>query len=254
MTDQRPTPRPSRSSSRPEEPAMNRHRLPVLPCSPRPTVLVPLRGAHDADAIPAFARKYQLSCSTCHAPFPRLKPFGEEFAARGFRMEDPAQEPTRATYDVGDPMLKLFRELPAGRAPGRLRLLRAGRGGRGRLRVALVRSSSSPAGRSPSKMSYYFYAILEKGERSSSRTPSLQFNERLRAAGGPDDRASSRSPTRCSSASCASSATTTPSSRPGSVICPPTSPTTGASSLTWHAPAEVDVIGQLVNGNGIERR
>ena len=30
--------------------------------------------ARRADAIPAFARKYQLSCSTCHAPTPRLTP------------------------------------------------------------------------------------------------------------------------------------------------------------------------------------
>ena len=58
-----------------------------------------------AEAIPAFARKYQFSCSTCHAPVPRLKPFGEAFAARGFRLEDPSQEPPRATYDVGDPTL-----------------------------------------------------------------------------------------------------------------------------------------------------
>ena len=65
-----------------------------------------------ADAIPAFARKYQLSCSTCHAPFPRLKAFGEEFAGRGFRMDDPSKEPARATYDVGDPMLSLPRDLP----------------------------------------------------------------------------------------------------------------------------------------------
>ncbi len=66
----------------------------------------------EASAIPAFARKYQFSCSVCHAPFPRLKPFGEEFAARGFRLEDPSQEPTRAQYDTGDPLLKLWRDLP----------------------------------------------------------------------------------------------------------------------------------------------
>ena len=29
-------------------------------------------------AIPAFARKYDTSCLTCHAPFPRLKAYGEE--------------------------------------------------------------------------------------------------------------------------------------------------------------------------------
>ena len=33
-----------------------------------------------AEAIPAFARQHKISCTTCHAPFPRLKDFGEEFA------------------------------------------------------------------------------------------------------------------------------------------------------------------------------
>jgi hypothetical protein len=42
---------------------------------------------------------------------PRLKPFGEAFAARGFKL-DPAQEPPRATIDTGDPELHLMRELP----------------------------------------------------------------------------------------------------------------------------------------------
>ena len=40
--------------------------------------------ASDADAIPAFARRYNLSCSTCHAPFPKLKPYGDDFAGNGF--------------------------------------------------------------------------------------------------------------------------------------------------------------------------
>ncbi len=46
-----------------------------------------------ADAVPAFARTHKLSCSTCHAPFPRLKPFGEEFAGNGFTL--PEQEKDR---------------------------------------------------------------------------------------------------------------------------------------------------------------
>ena len=40
----------------------------------------------DANAIPAFARKYRTTCATCHAPFPRLTPFGETFAGNGFVM------------------------------------------------------------------------------------------------------------------------------------------------------------------------
>ena len=73
--------------------------------------LVALLCVMDAAAIPAFARKYKVSCTTCHAPFPRLKPYGEEFAGRGFVMEA-GQEPARATVDAGDELLQLPRELP----------------------------------------------------------------------------------------------------------------------------------------------
>ena len=40
--------------------------------------------AENAGAIPAFARRYKMSCTTCHAPFPRLKAYGDEFAGAGF--------------------------------------------------------------------------------------------------------------------------------------------------------------------------
>ena len=42
---------------------------------------VPLR----ASAIPAFARKYETSCLTCHTVYPRLNPFGEAFRRNGYR-------------------------------------------------------------------------------------------------------------------------------------------------------------------------
>ena len=64
-----------------------------------------------ADAIPAFARRYRVSCNTCHAPFPRLKPYGDEFAARGFALE-PGQDPARAQVDLGDDLLQLPRDFP----------------------------------------------------------------------------------------------------------------------------------------------
>ncbi len=38
------------------------------------------------DAVPAFARKYQTSCQTCHILFPKLNAFGEAFRLRGHRM------------------------------------------------------------------------------------------------------------------------------------------------------------------------
>ena len=39
-----------------------------------------------ASAIPAFARKYETSCQTCHVGFPKLNAFGEAFRLNGYRM------------------------------------------------------------------------------------------------------------------------------------------------------------------------
>ncbi|MCF7798187.1 MAG: hypothetical protein K9N11_06945 [Lentisphaeria bacterium] len=66
--------------------------------------------AETARAIPAFARKYRMSCNTCHTMFPKLKDFGDEFAGNGFVM--PGVEPSRAFLETGDIELLLQRELP----------------------------------------------------------------------------------------------------------------------------------------------
>jgi hypothetical protein len=42
--------------------------------------------ASTAHAVPAFARKYQTSCQTCHIVFPKLNAFGEAFRLRGYRL------------------------------------------------------------------------------------------------------------------------------------------------------------------------
>jgi len=63
-----------------------------------------------AGAIPAFARKYRMSCTTCHAPMPKLKAYGDEFAGNGFVLED--QNAPRYFVDTGDELLNLIRELP----------------------------------------------------------------------------------------------------------------------------------------------
>jgi len=49
-------------------------------------ILVALGAASPARAVPAFARKYQTSCQTCHIVFPKLNAFGEAFRLRGYRM------------------------------------------------------------------------------------------------------------------------------------------------------------------------
>jgi hypothetical protein len=50
------------------------------------TVLVGwLLTAWPAHAIPAFARRYETSCSTCHTQFPNLNAFGEAFRRNGYQ-------------------------------------------------------------------------------------------------------------------------------------------------------------------------
>lgn len=63
-----------------------------------------------SSAIPAFARKYDMSCQTCHSPAPKLKAYGEEFAGNGFQLSD--KESPRFFRETGDDRLTLMRELP----------------------------------------------------------------------------------------------------------------------------------------------
>jgi hypothetical protein len=105
-----------------------------------------------------------------------LKPFGEAFAARGFRLEDPSQEPPRATYDTGDPTLRLLRELPIA-----FRL-----DGYGSFKSdvpaesdvewpwAFKILSGAPISEN---ISYYLYFILEKGGVEGLEDAYLQFNK-----------------------------------------------------------------------------
>jgi hypothetical protein len=65
--------------------------------------------ASPVDAIPSFARKYNVSCNLCHDPAPRLTDFGEQFAANGFEFA-PA-EPPRDTIDTGDTLLRLLQRI-----------------------------------------------------------------------------------------------------------------------------------------------
>ena len=61
-------------------------------------------------AIPAFARRYKISCSTCHAPFPKLKPYGEDFAGDGMILKE--EEKARDYVSAGDDLLWLNRDFP----------------------------------------------------------------------------------------------------------------------------------------------
>lgn len=73
-------------------------------------LILVLASAGSLEAIPAFARKYSMTCQTCHAPFPRLKKYGLDFAVNGYVLTD--KPAPRAVIDTGDSLLNLMRELP----------------------------------------------------------------------------------------------------------------------------------------------
>jgi len=61
-----------------------------------------------SEAIPVFARKYNMSCNTCHAAFPRLNEFGEQFVASNYRLPNWKD----GTLQTGDEMLALPSSVP----------------------------------------------------------------------------------------------------------------------------------------------
>lgn len=113
-----------------------------------------------AEAIPAFARKYQISCQVCHSPaMPVLKTFGDEYAGAGFRMTD--YESPRYFINAGDDRLSLFRELPlAIRIDGfaTVNFNNEGTADFGAPFVVKVLSG----GELSDKLSYYFYFLMNE--------------------------------------------------------------------------------------------
>src|SRR5499427_10695072 len=49
-------------------------------------IWVMLASVPKTSAIPAFSRKYQTSCTTCHNNYPELNDFGEAFKKNGFKL------------------------------------------------------------------------------------------------------------------------------------------------------------------------
>ncbi len=129
--------------------------------------------ASDIFAIPAFARKYNMSCKTCHSPFPKLKAYGDEFAGNGFVLKD--QDAPRYFVDTGDPELSLIRDLPLA-----LRL-------EGHVTYNHNKSEQSDfstpllfklltGGAITKDVAYYVYYILENGERGKIEDAWIMFN------------------------------------------------------------------------------
>ncbi len=128
-----------------------------------------------SSAIPAFARKYRISCQTCHSPaIPKLKPYGDQFAVDGFRIAD--QETPRYFIETGDNKLSLLRDLPlAVRFDGHLSY---------NFGDKTRQDFGSPfgikllsGGELSDKLSYYFYFFIsEKGEVAGVEDAFIMYN------------------------------------------------------------------------------
>ena len=56
----------------------------------------------EAQAIPAFARKYNVACNTCHVPsFPKLNDFGNRFRDQGYQMGTDNDLPAHEGISMG---------------------------------------------------------------------------------------------------------------------------------------------------------
>ena len=100
-------------------------------------------GDDGAHVIPAFARKYGVSCAVCHNPAPRLNSVGESFAANGFRFSP--DEPMGDTIATGDELLTLLRRIDLafrGRQRGQVGVVV---GGRRPALSAVLRAAASSA-------------------------------------------------------------------------------------------------------------
>ena len=134
--------------------------------------------AQTARAIPAFARKYRVSCSQCHAPVPRLNAFGEAFAANGF--EFAVGEPPRDTVATGDALLRLQNDLPlAIRYDAYLRAQNEPVDGQNAIDFQtpwVIKLLSG--GQVADKVSYYMYFLLsERGEVAGLEDAYVQFTD-----------------------------------------------------------------------------
>jgi hypothetical protein len=150
---------------------MNTHRAAML------ILLLVIISFHEAAAIPAFARKYNMSCTTCHQPAPKLKPYGDEFAGNGFQMPD--QEAPRAFRETGDEDLLLMREIPlALRFEGYARWLHPQTNTHGSDFQWPYLIKLLSGGQITRDVSYYFYFFFgERGEVTGLEDAFIMFNK-----------------------------------------------------------------------------
>lgn len=129
--------------------------------------------ANDILAIPAFARKYNMSCKTCHSPFPYLKSYGNDFANNGFQLKD--KDAPRYYVDTGDDYLSLIRDVPlAFRLEGYV-TYNEGNAEQSDFTTPILFKLLS-GGSITKDVAYYVYYIIESGETGKIEDAWLMFN------------------------------------------------------------------------------
>jgi hypothetical protein len=127
----------------------------------------------DILAIPAFARKYNMSCKTCHSPFPALKDYGNDFAGNGFQLAD--KDAPRYYVDTGDEELSLIRDFPlAARLEGYITYNQEKSEQSDFYAPVLFKILTG--GAITNDISYYVYYILESGEVGKIEDAWFMFN------------------------------------------------------------------------------
>lgn len=126
-------------------------------------------------AIPAFARKYNMSCQTCHTPvMPGLKDYGEDFAGDGFRLQD-YDAPGYYT-ESGDEKLSLIRNFPIAVRFDGFVTYNNGNDQKSDFESPYLLKLLSGGAISP-KVSYYFYFYMnERGEVAGVEDAYLMYN------------------------------------------------------------------------------
>ncbi|MBN2200115.1 MAG: hypothetical protein JW747_09745 [Candidatus Aminicenantes bacterium] len=133
--------------------------------------------AASVSGMPAFGRRYSLSCKTCHAPFPRLLAYGEEFAGDGFVIKD--KDSPRYFQDTGDDLLSLIRNIPVALRFDGFTAFNNAATGRFDFNTPYVLKLLS-GGELFKNVSYYFYFFFsERGEVAGIEDAFIMFNNLL---------------------------------------------------------------------------
>lgn len=145
--------------------------------------------AAPAAAIPAFARRYETTCQTCHLAYPKLTPFGEAFRRNGYRFPGGGDELSQKESPVAlgaeaqrdrFPEVVLPGEIPGGVPLSLAFDAQVAFGEHFESHSSVIGAAAAAATPAPSD------GHDETGEPAEPETPTETAHQHLAAAGGDD--------------------------------------------------------------------